>query len=105
MIDYRVRAVADAAEIGRFISVDSPAAGDRFADALRSSVRALAATPHIGRPRRFRRSDLASVRSWQVQGFPNHLIFYRVSESGVLTVLRVIHAARELRSVLFDEEP
>lgn len=105
MITYRPRARLDAAEIGAFIAQDSPAAGDRFADAVRASVSTLAEAPHIGRRRRFRRPDLSTARSWPVQGFPNHLIFYRVGEDGMLIVLRVIHAARELRSVFFDEEP
>jgi len=45
------------------------------------------------------------VRSWPVEGFPNHFIFYRVTDAGVLVVLRVIHGAREIRAALFDVEP
>lgn len=105
MIEYRARAVADVESIADFISLDNPDAGQRFIDAFLRSARVLSDSPHIGRQRQFRRPDLAGVRSWPVEGFPNHFIFYRVTDAGVLVVLRVIHGAREIRAALFDVEP
>lgn len=46
---------------------------------------------------------LASLRRCPVAGFPNHLIFYRAT-ADVIEILRVLHGARDVRSVLLQIE-
>jgi hypothetical protein len=38
-----------------------------------------------------------------VDGFPNHLVFYRETPEGI-EVLHILHAARDLTSALLGEE-
>ena len=46
----------------------------------------------------FKNPQLADVRRIPVEGFPRHLIFYRVAETTV-QVIRVLHGARDLESL------
>ena len=42
---------------------------------------------------------LAGLRSWRIEGFEKHLIFYRPADDGI-DIVRVIHAARDVGTVL-----
>ena len=44
----------------------------------------------------------AGLRVWRIQGFPNHLIFYRPIDGGI-EVVRVLHAARDIDRALESE--
>lgn len=46
---------------------------------------------------------LADVRSRLIKDFENYLVFYRATESGI-DVLRVLRGARDIDSILKDEE-
>ena len=46
--------------------------------------------------------EYADMRIWQVSGFSNYLIFYRVNETD-LTVVRILHGARDYDTI-FNEE-
>ena len=52
----------------------------------------------MGAARKYDDAALADVRMWHVVGFPNHLIFYRPTESGI-EVIRVLHAKRDIESL------
>ena len=45
---------------------------------------------------------LAGLRIWRIDGFPNHLIFYRPIEGGI-EIVRVLHGVRDIGAVLESE--
>jgi plasmid stabilization system protein ParE len=45
---------------------------------------------------------LAGLRIWRVDGFPDHLIFYRPIEGGI-EIIRILPAARDIDAVLESE--
>ncbi|MBI4663308.1 MAG: type II toxin-antitoxin system RelE/ParE family toxin [Verrucomicrobia bacterium] len=87
--------------IWEFIADDNPDAAGRVVEAAYETFKDLAASPGLGRPRRFRNPRLRDVRSWRVSGFDNYLIFYRIVPDGV-QVLHVYHGARDIEA-LFGE--
>jgi toxin ParE1/3/4 len=93
----------DIDEQARHIALDSVSAALRFLDAAESAIDGLGAMSEIGRRRSFLHPALTDVRSWPVPGFEKHVIFYRCSE-GVVDVLRVLHAARDLERILGPED-
>jgi len=84
----------DLEEIVDFIAMDSPDAAQRIRRELRNSMRMLARTPGMGHFRR----DLSDepLRFWQVYSF---LIIYR-PETRPLQILRVLRAARDVKTIL-----
>jgi len=48
----------------------------------------------------FTRPELEGLRSFRVEGFENHFVFYLPRESGI-EVVRVLHGARDLEAI-FD---
>jgi plasmid stabilization system protein ParE len=87
---------ADLSEIAEFIRQDSPDAARRVIESLRDAMARLSRMPGMGHVR----EDLAPVllRFWPVYSY---LIVYR-PDSRPLQILRVLHAARDVRSVLGD---
>jgi toxin ParE1/3/4 len=79
---------------------------DRYIKSAESTFKNLLHTPGLGRPRKFRSPKAKNMRSWRVDGFPKHLIFYRAlpAKRGV-EIVRVIHGARgsELQALLKRE--
>jgi toxin ParE1/3/4 len=65
------------------------------------TLEGLAEVPGKGARREFDNPRLKEVRSWAIDGFPNHLIFY-VYDDAALTVIAVVHGARDLPKVLLD---
>ena len=63
----------------------------------------LASTPDIGRPYASSHSRLRDVRAISIGRFRNYLIFYRRTADEV-EVLRVLHGARDIRSILGAEQ-
>lgn len=86
----------DLEEILDFIAKDSPDAAQRVRRKLRDSMRMLARRPGLGHFR----SDLSDepLRFWQVYSF---LIIYR-PETRPLQILRVLRAARDVRTILLS---
>jgi toxin ParE1/3/4 len=72
----------------------------RFYDAAAATFEAIARMPGIGQRHETSNLRLAGLRAWRVEGFENHLVFYRLTEAGV-EVVRVLHGARDL-SRLFE---
>lgn len=87
----------DLEEIVDFIAKDSPDAAQRVRRGLRDAMRVLARTPEMGHFRR----DLSDepLRFWQVYSF---LIIYR-PETRPLQVVRVLRAARDVRTILLSD--
>ncbi len=97
---YRIsrRADRDLDAIWRYIASDDRAAADRVDEALHAAMKTLAAMPGMGH----RRADVEDprYRFWKVYSY---LIAYRL-EGSVLLAVRVVHGARDLRS-LFPPRP
>jgi len=84
----------DLDEIFDYIARDNPNAAGRVLEKLREAMRILARNPEIGHYRR----DLASepVRFWSVYSY---LVIYR-ADARPLQIVRVLHASRDVRSIL-----
>ncbi len=88
----------DVEEQALYIARDNVEAARRFMEATLNAFDDLLRMPEIGRPRSFKRSELAGLRSWAVRGFEEHLIFYRPTDDGI-EVIRVLHGARDLENI------
>ncbi len=84
----------DLAEIADYIAQDSPAAARRVIRELKAAMERLAQIPAIGHLR----EDLTDepLRFWPVYSY---LIIYR-PEDKPLQVVRVLHGARDVQSIL-----
>jgi toxin ParE1/3/4 len=71
----------------------------RFVECARTSFAAIGETPGIGPPVRSSNPRLVGLRKWRVDGFPNILIFYRPSKTGV-QIIRALHTAQDWWSLL-----
>jgi toxin ParE1/3/4 len=71
----------------------------RWEKAVTSALLRVVKHPEIGPLCRFKHSDLQNVRRVPIRGFPRHLIFYQFRQKDLL-VLRVLHGARDLESLL-----
>ena len=77
--------------------------GPRFVGACLSEFDGLADMPRKGRAREFKIPRFRAVRSWSVTGFPNYLIYCR-DLGEAIKILRVLHGARDIDSILGEEE-
>lgn len=71
----------------------------RFVEAATATFLRLLELPEVGRWRAAQSPALEGCRSLAIQGFENHIVFYRPIETGV-EVLRVLHGARDLGTIL-----
>ena len=71
----------------------------RFYDAAAATFQNLARMPTMGERRESTNRLLDGLRIWRIEGFPNHLIFYRPIDGGI-EIIRVLHAARDLDAQL-----
>jgi toxin ParE1/3/4 len=93
----RPRASEDLAEIWAHIAKDSVRHADKFAVLIDDHFEGLARRPQMGR----RRSELApDLRSLPVG---RYVIFYLPHAKGV-EIVRVLHGARDIGSILQEEE-
>lgn len=88
-------AQTDLLEIWAFISEDSFEAADRVLDAIEKETQTLILQPLMGRARPELHTD---VRCWPTSASYN--LYYTV-ENARLTVVRVLHQARDVNSRLF----
>lgn len=92
-------AIRDLLATAGFLERTDPAVALRFLREARHTFAWLAERPEIGRPRRSRKRELAQIRSWPVEGFEKHLVFYRMFRNGI-EIVRVIHGARDIAGLL-----
>ena len=85
----------DIIAIADYIARDSVDAALRFPDQVDATLRGLAEMPGKGPRCGFARVNMSEVRFYVVDGFPNHLVFYRATPYGIY-VLSVRHGARNL---------
>ena len=88
----------DLVELADYISGNNIDAAMRFLNAAEDTIAFLAANPHIGQ--RFQpANELASpLRMCPINGFRNHLVFFRPADHGV-EIVRVLHGARDFESL------
>ena len=96
------RAHSDLYEIGLYLSERSLETSKRFNRAVDRTLEYLLKAPESGEKRNYSNPEYANIRIWQVSGFPNHLIFYRVGDMDI-TVVRVLHGARDYDTIFNDE--
>jgi len=101
-VQFKKEADADIEEIGLYFAERAPEVRSRFQQAIDKTVRVLARSPNLGERCQFRNPQTKGMRKWRVDGFPNHVIFYR-PVGDKLEILRVLHGARDY-AALFDEE-
>ncbi len=71
----------------------------RFQQSAERTFRDLARMPGLGEPRASAHPRLAGLRIRRVDGFPNHLAFYRPTTEGI-EVVRILHGARDVDRIL-----
>src|SRR5262245_23330932 len=100
-IVIRPRANQDVDNLTDYLARSSRPAARRFIAALRRTYEDLANMPGIGSPFEGAREEFTGLHLSAVEGFPNHLIFYRPleGEETALEVIRVLHAARDLDNI------
>jgi toxin ParE1/3/4 len=89
----------DILEITKYLLHESEELAVRFVDAVQKTLKNLAQRPGIGSPKTFDAQVLDGIRSWWVEGFPNHLIFYFPLPDGI-EVVAVMHGARDVEKHL-----
>jgi toxin ParE1/3/4 len=93
----------DLAAILDYLGARSPAAADRFADAVQLALAKLAELPAAGSLKQFRDVRLRGIRTWRVPGFKKYLIIYRPINEAI-EVLAVLHGSRNLRARLRERQ-
>ncbi len=91
----------DIHELAKWISKDSQETAFRFVDAAEESIEGLRFLPGKGSPKHLQGRGLGGIRSWAVQGFPNHLIFYDHRPEAVY-VIAVVWGGRDYTTLLQD---
>lgn len=81
-----------------FLMDESENVARRYVDAVEKTLKDLAQRPGMGSPKNLS-GELAQVRSWWVDGFRNHLIYYIALPDGI-EVLAIVHGAREVEKLL-----
>src|SRR5258705_1545122 len=86
-----------------YIAKDNLEAAICFYEATFRAFDVLQTNPYIGPARAFENPQLTDFRIWPVKGFDQYLIFYRATDE-LVEILRVLHAARDIDSILSGEE-
>lgn len=94
---FTPQAARDLFDIWNFIAQDNPEAADRVETAVFRACDLLADSPLAGRVRKD--VTLLALRFWVVHPYSNYLVVYD-PESKPLRVIRILHGARDLPSVL-----
>jgi plasmid stabilization system protein ParE len=94
---FTPQALGDLLDIWSFIAQDNLTAADRVAEAILGACDFLADSPLAGRIRK--ELTPLPVRFWVVQPYSNYLIVYD-PEKKPLQIIRILHGARDLPSLL-----
>jgi toxin ParE1/3/4 len=99
-LPVRLRSAAeeDLVDNARYLQEQNSELAVRFLEAFDSAANVLGRSPAIGGVCSFQNPIFAEVRAWPVPGFNKHLIFYRILADEI-EVIRVIHGARDLKSI------
>ena len=94
---YSPTACEDIDGIAAYIATDNPTAARRFLLAVEDTVKHLLVFPGLGAL--YPHPSHPNLRAKLVNGFKSYIIFYTVSDDGIL-VVRVLHGARDIPRVL-----
>ena len=89
----------DLRELAEYLDTQSDEQGDLFILAAIRTFQQLREFPGIGSPKLCPGLAITDLRSWAVQGYPNHLIYYH-SHGGAVVVFAVLHGSRDVRKIL-----
>lgn len=96
------KASQDIDDIFNYIAEDNCDIDLNCFDAIRQTIAKIAQTPGIGSPYTVNNLRLTGLRKKAVKGFEKYLIFY-LSQDDLLSVVRIIHATRDLPAILEQE--
>lgn len=102
MIFRRPQAIAAIIEQAAYIGEESPAAAERFLDAVESTLKHLERMPYLGSPYLSSNPRLANLRVMRVESFANHLLFYQ-AQANAIELVHLLHGARDINQVLQEE--
>ena len=100
-IERSAEALRDVEELIDFLRNRSAEVAQRFVEATNATFEFLAANREVGERCRFSDPRLEGIRVWPVEGFRNHLVYFRPIDDGV-QIVRVLHGARDIEA-LFGE--
>ena len=86
-IEWKAPAIADLLQIIEYISDDNPSAAQELKDDIETKVAALAENPRL-----YKTGRVSGTREMVVR--PNYIVVYKEA-AHVVSVLRVLHAARQ----------
>jgi plasmid stabilization system protein ParE len=89
----------DVDEIADYLAERSVRAGTRFLTHVALTLDRIRVDPGRGMHLKVEEPELEGVLWHRVDGFPNHLIFFRV-DGDLVFVLRILHGARDWKSEL-----
>lgn len=89
---------ADILDIASYLEVESPQAATRFETEIWDAFRLIAEQPAIGRGHDGLASPLRSIRV--SPRFWRYLVFYRQLDDRSVEVVRVLHGARDIASLI-----
>lgn len=95
-VEFARTAQTDLLEAWAFIAENNPSSADHVLDTIEHEARILVTQPLMGRAR----PELdEGVRSWPTS--TPYILFYLATPNGI-TVLRVLHHARDVRQMSFE---
>jgi toxin ParE1/3/4 len=98
----RPEAEVDLDEQALFIAVDNMDAALRLFAAATRAYQRLLEMPELGVARQLGSKRLEGLRMWPIPDFPNHLIFYLPTDTGI-EIVRVLHGARDIPEILEEK--
>ena len=98
----RPRARRDILAIVGYIAERNPTAARALLAAFRQALTSLRAHPEAGRRYAPEHAAFEGVRALPIPGFPDYLIFSRY-DGATVEVIRVIHGARDILTILDRE--
>ncbi|MGD1872956.1 MAG: type II toxin-antitoxin system RelE/ParE family toxin [Mastigocoleus sp.] len=96
------KASVDIDNLFNYIAQNNTDAALKFFDVTRNTIANLAKNPGLGSVYSVNSPRLQGLRKWGIKGFEKNLIFYLQSEE-LLTVVRIIHASRDIPTILEEE--
>lgn len=102
-VQIRPRAEADIKEQFQYFARISTELAVRFSTQVDSTFQALLKAPDQGINYSSVHDAATDLRISKVQQFPNHLVMYRVTGTGI-DVVRILHRARDLDSLFESGE-
>ncbi len=102
---YRVKpaATADMLAIVDYLREHNPVAAVRFVEAAQATFEHLTRTPYAYPTASWESSRLSQMRWRPLTGaFRSYLVFYQIAEGDIVEVVRVLHSARDIESLLIE---